>query len=50
MYNGLSQVYCIKLEGRIHLYTKGYYWPPATTNIIPFLHKLILDHDIIFYF
>ena len=23
MYNGLSQVYCIKPEGRIHLYTKG---------------------------
>ena len=22
MYNGLSQVYCIKLEGRIHQYTK----------------------------
>ena len=23
MYNGLSQVYCIKPEGRIHYYTKG---------------------------
>ena len=23
MYNGLSQVYCIKTEGRIHLYTMG---------------------------
>ena len=23
MYNGLSQVCCIKLEGRIHKYTKG---------------------------
>ena len=23
MYNGLSQVDCIKLEGRIHLYTKN---------------------------
>ena len=23
IYNGLSQVYCIKPEGRIHSYTKG---------------------------
>ena len=23
MYNGLSQVYCIEPEGRIHQYTKG---------------------------
>ena len=23
IYNGLSQVYCIKPEGRIHKYTKG---------------------------
>ena len=24
MYNELSQVYCIKSEGKIHKYTKGY--------------------------
>ena len=37
MYHGLSQVYCIKPEGRIHLYTKR-----ARTSFMCIIKKLLL--------
>ena len=38
MYNGLSQVYCIKPNGRIHWYTKG------IQRIKNKHHRQILNH------
>ena len=48
MYTGLSQVYCIKSEGRIHLYTKFVLeiitcdpsmYTMDHTDLIPLVHK-----------